>query len=193
MAQNQTMIRPSGATYAVSNTGPLISAFQSDSLELLTHIFAQIHTSPACVSELVKHGWEQEVNAASSSLVTVKLTSGEEKHAVRVAEQIVQHPDTTDPIAANHLGEAQAIVLALRPEYQNDLLLLDELAARAVAKEQDIKLSGFPGVLLLAVQGGLISAEELKGRLEQCREQGTYYGANFIQQVYEMAKERRKR
>ena len=86
MAQNQTMIRPPGVTYAVSNTGPLISAFQSGSFELLTHIFVQIHTSPACVSELVKHGWEQVVNAASSKLVTVKLTSGEEKQAVRVAE-----------------------------------------------------------------------------------------------------------
>lgn len=187
------MTRSPGVTYAVTNTGPLISAFQSDSFELLTQIFAQIHTSPICMAELLKHGWNEAVKATSSKLMTVKLSSDEEKLAVRLAEQIVQHPDTTDPIVANHLGEAQAIVLALRPEYQNDLLLLDELAARAVAKEQNIKLSGFPGVLLLAVQGGLISAEDLKARLEQCRKQGTYYGADFIQQVYEMAKEGKKR
>ena len=82
--------------------------------------------------------------------------------------------------------------MALRPEHRNDLLLLDELAARAVAKQKGIKLSGFPGVLLLAAQTGLISAEELKTRLEMCREQGTHYRTNFIQQVYEMAKQRRR-
>src|SRR5207245_11222283 len=97
-------------------------------------------------------------------------------------------PGTNDRVVENHRGEAQAIVLALRSEYQEDILLLDELAARAIAKQAGLKLSGFPGVLLLAVQGGLISAAELKARLEACRQQGTHYGATFIQHVYEMAK-----
>jgi len=92
----------------------------------------------------------------------------------------------------HHLGEAQAIVLALRPEHQNDLLLLDELAARAIAKKSRAKISGFPGVLLLAVQGGLIPAEELQARLEDCRRKGTHYGKPFISQVYEMAKRGRE-
>lgn len=95
-------------------------------------------------------------------------------------------------MAAHHLGEAQAIVLARRAAYRNDLLLLDELAARAVAQHQGVKLSGFPGVLLLAVQGGLISADELKARLERCRAQGTHYGVRFIHQVYELAQHRRR-
>ena len=91
-----------------------------------------------------------------------------------------------------HLGEAQAIVLAVREDYQNDVLLLDELAAREVAKQQNVKLSGFPGVLLLAVQGGLITAEELRSRLEICRQHGTHYGKRFIEQVYKMAKQGRR-
>ena len=83
-------------------------------------------------------------------------------------------------------------MVALRVEHQNDLLLLDELAAREIAKQRGVSLSGFPGVLLLAVQTGLITAEELKQRLEQCRQQGTHYGVKFIQQVYEMAKQNRR-
>jgi predicted nucleic acid-binding protein len=188
MIQYQTTIRPSGVTYAVSNTGPLISAFQSNSFHLLSQIFAEIHTSPVCIAELVKHGWEEAIKAASTNLVTVGPTSDEEKQALYIAEQIAQHPNTTDPIVTNHLGEAQVIALARRTEYHNDLLLLDELAARAIAKQLNIKLSGFPGVLLLAVQIGLISAEELKARLEKCRAEGTHYGMTFIQQVYKMAK-----
>lgn len=182
-----------GATYAISNTGPLISAFQSNSFPLLTKIFAEIYVSMACVAELTRHGWGEEVKAASTQLVIMELTSGEEKRAHAIAKQIAQHSDTNDPIVENHLGEAQAIVLAIRSEHQDDLLLLDELAARDIARQMGVKLSGFPGALLLAVQGGLISAEELKARLEVCRKQGTHYGTNFIQQVYEMAKHSRRK
>ena len=193
MAQARPTIRLPGVTYAVCNTGPLISAFQSDSFALLTKIFAEIHMSTVCVAELTKHGWEEEVKAVSPKLVIVKLTSGEEKRALHLAELIAQHPHTHDPIVENHLGEAQAITLALRSDYQDDLLLLDELAARAIAKQLGVKLSGFPGALLLAGQAGLLSAEGLKARLERCREQGTHYGATLIQQVYEMAQQGRRK
>lgn len=193
MAQPQAITRLPGATYAVSNTGPLISAFQSNSFELLIRIFAEIHTSPGCVAELVKHGWEEAIKSASSKLVIMSLTAEEENQALQIAEQIAQHPDTSDPIALNHLGEAQVIVLVLRSDYQDDILLLDELVARTVAKQLNLKLSGFPGVLLLAVQGGLISAEDLRKRLEQCRDQGTHYSASFIQQVYKMTQQGRRK
>ena len=146
----------------------------------------------ACMVELTRHGWEEEVRAASPKLVTVKLTPSEEKRALSIAGKIARHPDSGDPLGGHHLGEAQAIVLALRSEHRDDLLLLDELAARAIAKQLGVKLSGFPGVLLLAVQGGLISAADLKMRLERCREQGTHYRATFITQVYEMAKQGRR-
>lgn len=192
MAEEQLVARLPGATYAVSNTGPLISAFQSDSFALLTQIFTEIHISTVCAAELIKHGWEKEVQAASSSLVVVKLAYDEDARALAIAGQVAEHPETNDPVVENHLGEAQAIVLALRSEHQDDLLLLDELAARAIARQMSIRLSGFPGVLLLAVQGGLISVEELKARLEECRKQGTHYRASFIQQVYEMAKHGRR-
>ena len=192
MVQNQPVIRLPGVTYAVSNTGPLISAFQSDSFSLLTQIFAQIHISPVCAAELTKHGWEQEVQAAAPKLVIVTLTQEEQQHAGELARQIALHPNTNDLKVENHLGEAQAIVLSLRLEYQDDLLLLDELAARAIARQQGTKLSGFPGTLLLAVQGGLISANDLKARLEKCRIQGTHYGVAFIQQVYDMARKGRR-
>lgn len=185
--------RVAGVTYAVSNTGPLISAFQSDSFSLLTQLFTEIHISTVCATELAKHGWEDEVKAATPKLVVIKLTPEEEPRALEIAEKITRHPDTNDPVVENHLGESQAIILASRPDYQNDLLLLDELAARAVAKQLGIKISGFPGALLLAVQGGLISPRDLKLRLEKCKSLGTHYGDSFILQVYEMAKRSRRK
>jgi len=192
MAQTKSIVRLPGLAYAISNTGPLISAFQSDSFGLLTKIFPIVYVSTACVGELKKHGWEQEVRDASSEFEVVKLTAVEEKRALTFAMHIARHPDTNDPVVANHIGESQAIALALRSKHRNDLLLLDELAARAIAKQAGVKLSGFPGVLLLATQGGLISPEELKDRLEICREKGTHYSTTFIQQVYEIAKQGRR-
>jgi len=177
-------------TYAVCNTGPLISAFQSGSFDLWRQIFAAIHLSPVCAGELTRHGWADAMQAAAPHLVIVPLTAEEEQAARSIAEQIAQHPDTNDPVVENHLGEAQAIALALRHEYENDILLLDERAARAVAQQQGVRLSGFPGTLLLAVQAGLIAPSDLKQRLEQCRQQGTHYSVRFIQQVYAMAQQK---
>ncbi len=180
--------RTPGATYAISDTGPLISTFQSDSLSLLTSIFAEIHVPEACIKEMVHHGWQQEVEAVADRLVTLKLTAREARTARTLAQEIAEQAGVKGAEAAGHVGEAQAITLALRPEHRDDILLLDELAARAVARRQGLKISGFPGVLLLAVQGGLISAENLRDRLERCREQGTHYARDLIEQVYDMAR-----
>jgi predicted nucleic acid-binding protein len=192
MAKARPTSRLPGATYALSDTGPLISAFQSQSFVLLTQVFAEVHISPACLTELIKHGWESEVRVASSTLMVVSVTPSEQRPALAVARRIARHPTTNDRVAANHLGEAEVIVLALRAEYRNGVLLLDELAARNIAKQMKVRLSGFPGVLLLAVQGNLITAEELKQRLEQCRQHGTHYSVAFIKQVYEMTKNMRR-
>ena len=61
------MPRQLGRTYAVSDTGPLISAFQAKSFSLLTQIFAEIHISTMCQAEMVRHGWEEEVRSAVPS------------------------------------------------------------------------------------------------------------------------------
>jgi len=67
-------------------------------------------------------------------------------------------------------------------------VLLDELTARAVAEELGLTLSGFAGVLLVAVQEGLLIVEELKKRLQICQRQGTHYSDEFIEEVYRAAK-----
>jgi predicted nucleic acid-binding protein len=179
------------ATNAIFDTGPLISAFQSDSALLLTRLFTGLYIPQACMQELADHGWEAEMAAFEPALVTRKLNPTEDRAARAIAKEIAEQAGGDAP-ASSHIGEAQAITLALRLEYRSDILLLDELAARTVAKRHGLNISGFPGVLLLAVQVGMISAADLKDRLEMCRSQGTHYGKNFIEQVYYMAGEGRR-
>ena len=189
MADIQQNTHQSDLMIAISNTGPLVSAFQSNSFHLLATLFDEIRISSVCKSELIKHGWADEIQRAGSKLIILHLTTNEEQEAKEVAKKIVEHPRTNDPIIENHLGEAQVIVVALRDEHQEDVLLLDELAARDVARQMGTNLSGFPGVLIQAVQEGLITPEDLKTRLEICQQKGTHYSNVFIRQVYHRAKQ----
>ncbi len=177
----------SSETYAICDTGPLVSAFQSDSIALMTEVFHRILITSVCRTELEEHGWREELEDASSQIRTMELTPDEVAGAITVANRIAEHPASKDRAPESHLGEAGAISLALRPEHRQDVVLIDELAARGVAADSDLVLSGFPGVLLLAARGGLISAEDLRARLESCRRQGTYYSESLIQEVYTMA------
>jgi predicted nucleic acid-binding protein len=183
------MARPNpGITYALSDTGPLISAFQADSFALLKAVFTEIWTTPLCWVELQQHGWEAELRAVSPHLQIAELTPTEKARTIGVAKQIADHPATKDRDPESHLGEAQVIALAMRAEHRDHVLLVDELAAREVAAQAGLTLSGFPGVLLLAVRSGLIPPEEVRIRLELCRQKGTHYGRAFIQKVYDMAR-----
>jgi len=178
-------------THAISDTGPLVSIFQSDSLDLVTTLLPVIHIPPACVEELMRHGWSEALQSAHSRIETHFLTEAEKEMAWTIARAIALHPLSRDPVPDNHLGEAQTMALATRPEFANDVLLLDELAARAVAEEIGLTLSGFAGVLLVAVQEGLLTAEELRRRLKTCQRLGTRYSEAFIEQVYLVAREKR--
>ena len=172
---------------AISDTGPLISMFQSNSFDLAVTLFGQVHTSDTCVTELAKHGWQDVVDKSNTTLITHKLTDTEAVRANRLAHRIAIDRISKDPEPLSHLGEAEIMVLAQRPAFRDGVLLFDELAARAVAKQLHLRISGFAGILLLAAHDGLLSANEVKKRLEDCRQQGTHYSIKFIQQVYKQA------
>jgi predicted nucleic acid-binding protein len=174
----------------VSNTGPLISAFQSTSIPLLVSLFGEIHAPPGVVEELSVHGWQEEFDGASQVVLT-KLTAPEQQRVETIAAAIARQSrdDTRGPV---HHGEAEAIVLAQRPGASYELILLDELAARSVAQSHGLVITGFPGALLTAVEFGFITPDDLKQCLERCRDRGTHYGERFVQSVYDDAQRRWK-
>lgn len=171
----------------MSDTGPLISIFQSESMGLVTSLFGPLQTSARCIEEVKLHGWEDAVHEAGSLIVTLDLTDDERVQAEQVAQRIAAQ--TSKPSHANdHIGEAEIIVLARRPELIDSVVLIDERAARHVAFEMKLQVSGFAGVLLLAVEQQLIDADDLRTRLLCCQQQGTHYSDRFVHQVYERSK-----
>jgi hypothetical protein len=93
MMRSKSFVKIPGATYAISNTGPLISAFQSNSFELITKIFPTVFISTVCMAELEDQGWKDEIQAAFPQLVVIKLIVKEERHALTFTRKISQHPD----------------------------------------------------------------------------------------------------
>jgi hypothetical protein len=82
---------------AVSDTGPLISTFQSNSFHLLTAIFGVLHTTERCAAELVRHGWDDALAQTGSDLIRHHLTTSE----VQIANQMALHimpPNSVTPM-----------------------------------------------------------------------------------------------
>ena len=174
------------------DTGPLISILQSDSLELVTALFGPLHTTEGCLAELARHGWAQAVTNAGPDLVCHALTHSETEQARAFARLVAAHPASNDRAPDHHLGEAEVMALAQGSEFTEAVVLIDELAARTVAADAGLTVSGFAGVLLWAVEAGALSAEQVQERLERCRQQGTHYSADFIGRIFKAAQEREK-
>ena len=82
-------------------------------------------------------------------------------------------------------GESEAIALA--EEMGADRLLIDEKAARRVAKMRNLPLIGTMGVLLLAKRQGYL--ENVKDVLDQMQQQGTRISDHLYTQVLTLAEE----
>ena len=165
----------------VSDTGPLISAFQSRSLPLLHALIGDVVVPKAVADEITQHGWSDELAVAGEKIRVVELESDEQSKVTEVAVAI----GASAPL--EHRGEAEAIVLASRRSESCESILIDELAARSYAKTLGLRIAGFPGILLKATRSKVLNPEELKSRLESCRDQGTYYGQQLNEDVYQMA------
>lgn len=165
----------------VSDTGPLISAFQSGSFPLFHALIGDVVVPKAVADEIAQHGWSDELAAAGEKIRVAELAPDEQTKVTEVANAI----GTSDSL--EHRGEAEAIVLASRRSECCELILIDELAARNCAKALGLRIVGFPGILLMATRSKVINPDDLKSRLESCRDQGTYYGQQLIEDVYQMA------
>lgn len=134
----------------ISNTTPLINFACIRRLDILTKLFTEIHIPKAVTGELQNK--IQKFPAIAQILVTDSIKTLEIKNTQLVESLRIDL----------HIGEAEAIVLAL--ENPNSFLLLDELAGRSIARFQNLKFTGTIGCLLEAKRTGIIS--EIKPLLD---------------------------
>jgi len=78
-----------------------------------------------------------------------------------------------------------------RPESGCEVLLVEEKAAREVARELKLEITGFVGIVAKAASEGIITIEEVQCLLEMCRQKGTRYSDALIEWAQEYGRERR--
>lgn len=185
------MAAPSEKLTAVSNTGPLVSAFQCNRIDLLKHYFTRIYLPPLVLAELEQHGTRDQIQQArAQDFVRVEHLSAQGAvRAKQIAERIASSPLTRVRDQTRHLPEAEAIVLMQRPDLQADRILLEEKAARQVAVSLNISVTGFVGVLLLACADGHLSPSGMQDLLETCRRQGTRYSNPLVAEAVKRCRE----
>lgn len=175
--------------WGIFDTGPLISAFQSDAIGVLGRLISKAYTGPVCMGELRTSGWAPETEAVvRDGFLSIRLPNENERACTqRIATEVDRCSRNKNPIT--HMGESEVIAMALGRELRGGLVLLDERAARSVASREGIHISGFPGLLILAAEHRLLGPEHIRQMLQQCREQGTHYSKKLIEFAYRRVKE----
>jgi len=153
----------------------------------LKRYFSMIYITASELTELDRHGWTGDIRQLINEgfvIVAEALTEQEKEGAEQVAKQIASDPASGDPDWLTHLPEAEVIVLVQeRRSLMIDLILLDEKAARNVAHDLALRMTGFPGVLGRAGLDGLVTRDEIRHLLRTCQQQGTYYSDQLIEIV----------
>lgn len=157
----------------VSNTTPFSELAKVGRMDLLGDIFGKVIIPQEVYNEITT-GTHPAVNA-------VKSANWIEVLSIRNSQQIsiLQSETNLD------LGECAAIILA--EELGADRVLIDEWAARKVAKSRHLPVTGTVGILLIAKHQGLI--ESVKPVLDELMAQGKRISQQLYQEVLDIAKE----
>ncbi len=140
----------------VSDTTAITHLAKINALDVLKSLYYEIFIPEAVYNELLQvkttqPGRLQVLNSSWIKVIPIKNNVIAKKLRTRL-----------------DLGETEAIVLAL--EKNADLLIIDEVAGRAVAKGLVNKIIGMVGVLLEAKKAGII--DEVQPYLNQLKSTG---------------------
>ncbi|MFH0982370.1 MAG: DUF3368 domain-containing protein [Planctomycetota bacterium] len=127
----------------VSDATPLNILIRTQLIHVLPELYQTVAIPPAVERELSHPHTPQVVR---------------DWLAYRPAWLETRTPAYVDERVARHAGEREAICLAL--EIKADVLLVDDLKARATAERLGLKVAGTLGVLELAAEKGIIDLKE---------------------------------
>lgn len=127
----------------VSNTSPILNLALIGRLDLIQHLYERIQIPEAVYRELQGNETHYEPVLPDPIPTWIRVCHASERSRVN---RLLQELDA---------GEAEAIILAL--ERNAELLLMDELRGRSVARRLGIPIVGTIGVLIEAKRKSLVS------------------------------------
>jgi predicted nucleic acid-binding protein len=151
----------------VSNSSPLIALAEIEHLPLLARLFESILIPPAVAAEI----------APTISTHPAWLRVERLKTPIR--------PDVMRP----SLGTGEREALSLAAELAAEWLIVDDLAARRIARELHLRVTGTLGVLLAAKRRGLIPL--LRPVLDRLLEKSFFLSPQLYAELLALAGEER--
>ena len=97
----------------------------------------------------------------------------------------IRNPDSKEYFLDLDEGEAEVIILA--KEQDADLVIMDEIMGRRIAKQFNLTVTGTIGVLLKAKERGFVNV--IKELLTELQEKGTWLNTKLISKALELANE----
>lgn len=157
----------------IADTTPIISLLKIKKLDILENLFGNVFIPMAVFDELVTNSaFSEEANILKSAKFIKMETVLDEKSV-----SLLRRATGLD------LGESEAIILA--EERKSDLLLMDEIKGRAVAKQMGIHIMGLIGILLAAFENKLLTKVEIVRCIEILRNSRRHINEKLYQDLLE--------
>lgn len=156
----------------VSDTTPLISLLKIRRLDLLESLFGAVHIPQGVFDELTANPDFAE-----------EASEIQECEFIRIQDVNPQEVSLFRRTTGLDLGESEALVLTDR--LKADLLLVDEIRARHVAKSIGFNIMGTIGIFSAAYKEGSLSADEIREAVEILRSSGRHIGERLFKKLLE--------
>ena len=153
----------------VADTTPIISLLKLHRLTLLQCLFQEVLIPEAVFEELTSNLNYQEEAKQIKTCDFIKKVTVEKTESV----YLLRRATGLDK------GESEAIIYT--DETCAELLLIDEVKGRLVAKQMGLKIMGTLGILLEAYKEKLLSKEEVLSCIEDMKR----YGRHISNALYE--------
>lgn len=157
----------------ISDTTPIISLLKINQLELLHHLFGEVQVPDAVYEELISNAKFQKEAEKILRAEYIKKVVVEDKKSVILLRRAT----------GLDAGESEAIILS--DEIKADLLLMDELKGRQVAKQMGLNIMGTVGILMTSFDEELLSAEEIEKCIDVLRSNGRHISEKLYEQLME--------
>ena len=139
----------------ISNTSPICYLYLINCLDLFPELFGQVILPKSVRDELKAEG----------APVGLQDWIAQPPSWANIHTGVLTRSEANPALDRLHAGERDAILLARH--LGADLIILDEKAARQVAKEQSLKVTGLLGLLSEAARLGLLNFPEAIERLQK--------------------------
>ncbi len=146
----------------VINTSPLIALERIGRPDILPGLFGSVVCPRSVIDELCAFPFHLRADSSIEKSSWLSIL-----------------PDPPEVVFRKELGAGETAAIALAVSIKAEMIVLDDLAARRIAREIGLKISGTLGIVLAAHRRGLL--DDVAGTLDDLRSAGFHLSKTLIQ------------